>query len=123
LYGRNCPVFGNPLVYREGRCGRFIGCSTFPTCRHTEQILTKVGVTCPKCGGDLIEKTSRRGRKFYGCSNYPECDWTNWKRPLPQPCQFCGGVVVQASRTEAECTQCGRRQPIRQGERELETAG
>jgi DNA topoisomerase-1 len=100
------------LVYREGRFGRFIGCSNFPKCRFTEQILIKVGVPCPKDGGELIEKRTRRGRIFFGCANYPECDWTSWKRPLPQPCRKCGGLLIQRNNDTAECTQCGERQPI-----------
>jgi DNA topoisomerase I len=111
--GRDCPLCGQPLVYREGRYGRFIGCSDFPKCRYTEQILNKIGVTCPKDGGDVVEKRARRsGRVFYGCANYPDCDWTSWKRPLSVPCQKCGGLLVQASRKYAECTQCGERQPM-----------
>ncbi len=112
LVGRNCPLSDHPLVYREGRYGRFIGCSHYPHCRYTEQILVKVGVTCPKCGGDLIEKRSKRGRLFYGCSNYPECDWTNWKRPLPQPCPVCGGVMVQENKETAKCTVCEHVMPL-----------
>ena len=112
--GRDCPQSGDPLVYREGRYGRFIGCSKFPKCRYTEQILVKVGVTCQQCGdGDLIEKKTRRGKTFYGCSNYPDCDWTNWKKPIPQPCENCGGVIVQVNQNEAECTKCSTRQAIK----------
>ncbi len=110
--GRDCPDCGSPLVYREGRYGRFIGCSTFPKCRFTEQILIKVGVACPNDGGDLIEKRTRKGRVFFGCANYPECDWTSWKRPLPQPCRKCGGLIVQINNDTTECTRCGERQPI-----------
>ena len=110
--GRDCPLSGHPLVYRQGRFGRFIGCSDFPNCRYTEQILVKVDVTCPKCGGDLIEKRTRRGRTFYGCSNYPECDWTNWKRPLPVPCPVCAGLMVQDSKDRAKCTQCEHVEPL-----------
>ncbi|MEI2611084.1 MAG: type I DNA topoisomerase [Candidatus Promineifilaceae bacterium] len=113
LVGRECPLCSNPLVYREGRFGRFIGCSTFPTCRHTEQIVVKLGVSCPKDGGDLIEKRSKRGKTFYGCANYPNCDWTSWKKPLPTPCHNCGGLVVQNDRKMGECTQCGEKQPLK----------
>lgn len=118
--GRDCPKCGNPLLYRHGRYGKFIGCSNFPSCRYTEQILDKIGVTCPNCGGDLVVKRTRRGRTFYGCANYPECEWTSWKKPLPQPCRQCGGLVVQVSKTEAECTECGERQPIVASEKEVE---
>jgi DNA topoisomerase-1 len=110
--GRDCPECGNPLLYRDGRYGRFIGCSNFPKCRYTEQVLVKVGVACPECGGDLVERRTRRGRLFFGCANYPECEWTSWKRPLPQSCRVCGGLVVQVKEDTAECTQCGERQPI-----------
>jgi DNA topoisomerase-1 len=112
LVGRDCPLSGHPLVYRQGRFGRFIGCSHYPHCKYTEQILVKVGVTCPTCGGDLIEKRTKRGRVFYGCSNYPECDWTNWKRPIPQPCPNCGGVLVIENKESARCTQCGNLTPL-----------
>jgi DNA topoisomerase-1 len=112
LVGRDCPVCGNPLVYREGRFGRFIGCSNFPKCRHTEQIIVKVGVTCPNDGGEIVERRTRKGRIFYGCENYPECDWTSWKKPLPEPCRVCGGLLIQARKDTAECTVCGEMQPL-----------
>ncbi len=114
--GRECPLCGNPLLYRQGRYGRFIGCSNFPTCRHTEQIVEKVGVTCPNDGGDLVVKRTRRGRVFYGCANYPECDWTSWKKPIAQACRLCGSLLVEVNKSTAECTKCGERQPIEQKE-------
>lgn len=112
--GRLCPECGSDLLYRSGRYGRFIGCSNFPACRYTEQIVEKVGVDCPTCGGDLVVKRTRRGKTFYGCANYPECDWTSWKRPLPGACRKCGGLLVQQSQRQAECTLCGERQPLRE---------
>ncbi|HSM57996.1 MAG TPA: type I DNA topoisomerase [Candidatus Sulfomarinibacteraceae bacterium] len=118
--GRECPECGNELVYRHGRYGKFIGCSNFPKCRYTEQILDKIGVECPNCGGDLVVKKTRRGRTFYGCANYPDCDWTSWKRPLQQKCRYCGGLLVQATKDEAECTDCGKRQPLAEPEVEAE---
>ncbi len=121
LVGRACPECGQPLVYREGKFGKFIGCSDFPKCRHTEQILHKIGVACPQDGGDLVKKRTRNGRVFYGCANYPDCDWTSWKRPLPQPCRLCGGLVVEVARHTGECTQCGERQPARTPDAVLET--
>lgn len=110
--GRDCPECGKPLVYRDSRYGRFIGCSNFPKCRFTEQILSKIGVACPKDGGDLVEKRTKTGRVFYGCANYPGCDWTSWKKPLPQPCRLCGKTIVQVDRHTAECLNCGERQPL-----------
>ena len=108
--GRACPLCGKPLVIRYGRFGKFIGCSDYPTCRHTEPFLERLGVSCPLCGkehgGELIERRSKRGRVFFGCSRYPECEFTSWKRPLAQPCPNCGGLLVEASKTKAECTVC-----------------
>jgi DNA topoisomerase I len=104
--GRECPLCGNPLVYREGRYGRFVGCSTFPKCRHTEQILNKTGVTCSN-GGEIIERKTKRGRTFYGCSRYPDCEWRSWQKPLPDPVNSCDGIVVQKSETQTECVACG----------------
>ncbi|NUQ83370.1 MAG: type I DNA topoisomerase [Anaerolineales bacterium] len=104
--GRSCPEDGGELVIRYGRFGRFISCSNFPTCRYTEPWLEKVGVTCPKDGGDLVEKKTRKGRTFYGCANYPNCDFTSWKRPLQQPCPKCGGLLVYSNKREAQCTNC-----------------
>jgi DNA topoisomerase-1 len=105
--GRDCPQCGKPLVIRWGRYGKFIGCSNFPTCRYIEPWLEKIGVRCPKDGGEIVERKTRKGRTFYGCANYPACDFTSWKRPLAQPCPACGGLLVQANRQTAQCTKCG----------------
>jgi len=111
--GRACPVCSKPLVIRYGRFGKFIGCSDYPNCRHTEPLLEKMGIDCPTCGktkgGELVIRVSRRGKTFYGCSRYPDCDYVSWKRPLPQPCPNCGGLLVEASRNSAQCTACERR--------------
>ncbi len=110
--GRTCPRCGGDLVIRWGRYGKFISCSNFPQCRYTEPYIEKTGARCPKCGGDLIVRRTRKGRVFYGCANYPECDFTTWKRPLPTPCPSCGGLLVQANRTQAQCLQCEARFPL-----------
>ncbi len=104
--GRDCPETGHPLIIRWGRYGKFIGCSDFPKCRYTEPWLEKIGVFCPKDHGDLVERKTRKGRVFYGCANYPACDFTSWKRPLPQPCSNCGGLLVVANKNFAQCTVC-----------------
>lgn len=106
--GRACPTCGNELVYREGRYGRFIGCSTFPKCRFTEQIINKVGVTCPHGGGEIVERKSKRGRTFYGCSHYPECGWSSWKKPVTESPNTCrDGILVQVNETTTDCVVCG----------------
>lgn len=103
---RACPVCGRPLVIRWGRYGKFIGCSDFPTCRHTEPWLERTGVACPIDGGEIVERKSRKGRVFYGCENYPQCNWTSWKRPVQEPCPSCGGLMVIKSKEWAQCTNC-----------------
>ena len=104
--GRACPKCSHDLVIRWGRYGKFISCSNFPECRHTEPWLEKIGVTCPLDGGDVVERKTRKGRTFYGCSNYPECDFTSWKKPLAVPCPNCSGLLVAANKNHAQCTQC-----------------
>jgi len=109
--GDMCPQCGNPLVYRYGRYGKFIGCSNFPDCRFSKPIVVKTGAKCPVCGGDLVEKKTRRGRTFYGCSNYDpddpdSCDFAVSKRPLPQPCPECGGLLTEVRQGWAKCQTC-----------------
>jgi DNA topoisomerase I len=104
--GRACPECGKELVIRWGRYGKFISCSGFPDCRHTEALLEKIGVKCPKDGGDIVIRKTRKGRIFYACGNYPTCDFTSWKLPMPIPCPACGGLLVIANKSEAQCLQC-----------------
>lgn len=105
--GRACPDCGKDLVIRNGRFGKFISCSGFPGCRYTEQIQEKINVACPKCGKDLIVRHSRNGRTFYGCSGYPDCDFTTWKRPVQLKCPDCGGLLVEQSQSKLKCLDCG----------------
>lgn len=78
--GEQCPECGSPLVFRMGRYGKFIACSTFPKCKYTKQFTEKIDMKCPRCGGDIVMKKSRRGKSFYGCSNYPKCTFAAWKK-------------------------------------------
>lgn len=104
--GRACPKCEHDLVYRFGRYGKFISCSDFPTCRYTEPWLDKIGIACPDDGGDLIKRKTRKGRVFYGCANYPECEFTSWKRPIPEPCPSCKGLLVIKNKRQAQCIKC-----------------
>jgi DNA topoisomerase-1 len=105
--GRECPTCGQgQLILRWGRFGKFISCERFPDCRHTEQYLEKIGVTCPEDGGELVERRTRKGRIFYGCANYPECEFTSWKKPLPAPCPHCQGTLVVMNKQSAQCLAC-----------------
>jgi DNA topoisomerase-1 len=104
--GRSCPDCGKDLIIRFGRYGKFISCSGFPDCRFTEAWLEKIDILCPKDKGDLVERKTRKGRIFYGCANYPGCDFTTWKRPLSTPCPNCQGLLVIANKREAKCLDC-----------------
>ena len=87
-----CPRCGSPLVVKHGRFGEFTACSSYPTCKYVK--LKRTGVICPEDGGEIVERKSRRGRVFYGCSNYPECDFTLWNRPIPEACPECGATYL-----------------------------
>jgi len=104
--GEKCPACEDGrLVYRDGRFGKFIACSNFPRCKYTEPI-TVPGVQCPKCGGKLAEKRARKGarRVFYGCVNYPQCDFTTWNKPLAiKGPEGCEGLVVEVGKGKAKC--------------------
>jgi DNA topoisomerase-1 len=90
-----CPECGRNLVIRTGRFGRFISCSGFPECRYGRSVVTKTGALCPLCHGDLVErKTRQKKRIFYGCGNYPTCNFAIWEKPVPEPCPKCGGLMV-----------------------------
>ncbi|MEE8162445.1 MAG: type I DNA topoisomerase [Anaerolineae bacterium] len=107
LTGEMCEKCGHPMIVKFGRYGKFMACSNFPACRNTKSYEIKTGVACPECGGDLVEKRTRRGRIFYGCSNYPECEFATWNQPLPQPCPSCGGLLTVAGKDRAKCDKCG----------------
>ena len=104
--GEVCPQCGLPMVVRVGRFGKFVACSGYPNCKTTHPYLIKIGVTCPECKGDLIERRSKKKRTFYGCSNYPKCKFTQSRRPLPQPCPQCGGLLVASGKDNANCLKC-----------------
>lgn len=106
---RACPKCGGDLVIRYGRFGKFISCSNFPQCRHTEPWLDKIGVTCPEDGGDLVALRSRNGKTFYGCSNYPSCKFTSWRRPIAEKCPTCKGTLTILSKKEVQCLSCESR--------------
>jgi len=104
--GLTCEKCGSPMVVKFGRYGKFIACSNYPQCRNTKPYVVKTGVKCPECGGDLVRRQTRRKRIFYGCSNYPDCKFAVWKRPLPEPCLNCGGLLTEAGKGKAKCQQC-----------------
>lgn len=90
-----CDKCGAMMVYKMGRFGRFLACPNFPDCRNTKPIVNYIAAPCPVCGGRLMEKTSRKNRKFYGCEHYPECDFVSWEMPVTDKCPQCGGYMVE----------------------------
>lgn len=90
-----CEKCGRMMVVKQGRYGKFLACPGFPDCRNTKPILNKIGVKCPLCGGDIIERKSKTRRVFYGCSNYPKCQFTSWDKPLESKCSKCGSMQLE----------------------------
>jgi DNA topoisomerase-1 len=98
-----CDKCGVNMVIKKGRYGEFLACPNYPECKNTKQILNKIDIKCPKCSGDLVEKRTKKGRKFYGCSNYPECDFVSWNEPIKEKCPECGSLQVKKiSKNEEE---------------------
>jgi DNA topoisomerase-1 len=96
-----CEKCGRPMVIKLGKYGRFLACTGFPECRNARPLLVKIGVKCPQCHeGDVVEKRTRKGRQriFYGCSRYPECDFTSWDKPTGQRCPVCGDILVETGK-------------------------
>ena len=90
-----CDKCGAMMVYKMGRFGRFLACPNFPDCRNTKPILNYIEAPCPSCGARLMEKTSRKNRKFFGCEHYPECDFVSWEKPVVEKCPQCGSFMVE----------------------------
>lgn len=89
-----CDQCGRQMVIKYGPHGKFLACPGFPECRNTKTYFEKTGVTCPKCGGDIVVKKTQKGRRYYGCMNFPECDFMTWARPSDKKCPKCGNVLV-----------------------------
>lgn len=108
-----CEHCGRPMVIKLGRYGRFLACTGFPECRNAKPLLTKIGLSCPTCGeGEVVERRSKKGRVFYGCSRYPECDFVSWAKPTEKKCPECGGVMAIANRAgdQVKCINCNHRE-------------
>ncbi|HLV08839.1 MAG TPA: type I DNA topoisomerase [Halanaerobiales bacterium] len=91
-----CEKCGRPMVIKHGRYGKFLACSGYPECKNTKAYIIKTGVNCPECkNGELIQRKSKKGRIFYGCSNYPECRFLSWNKPVKENCPQCNGLMVE----------------------------
>ncbi len=90
-----CDKCGRQMVVKMGRYGKFIACPGYPECKNILKYVEKTGVSCPKCGGDVIVKHTKSKRVFYGCSNYPNCDFVSWNEPVNERCPQCGQILFK----------------------------
>ena len=91
-----CELCGRNMVIKTGRYGKFLACPGYPECKNAKPLIVKVeGVSCPKCGGGILERKTKSGKVFYGCSNYPKCDFSSWERPINKKCDLCGSIMVE----------------------------
>ena len=90
-----CEQCGRNMVVKYGPHGKFLACPGFPECRNTKPYLEKIGVPCPECGKDIVVRKTKKGRRFYGCENHPECDFVSWQKPVAEKCPKCGSYMVQ----------------------------
>ena len=103
-----CDVCGRNMVIKYGPHGKFLACPGFPECRNTKPYLEKIGVQCPKCGKEVVLRKTKKGRKYFGCENNPECDFMSWSRPVAEKCPKCGGyMVVKGNKIVCADEQCG----------------
>jgi DNA topoisomerase-1 len=101
-----CPECGRPMVLKTGRFGKFLACSGYPECKKTMTYMVKTGVPCPICGKEIVERTTKKKRIFYGCSGYPQCRFALNRRPVPNPCPQCGKILVMYRDGWVKCTAC-----------------
>ena len=103
-----CDVCGRRMVIKYGPHGKFLACPGFPECRNTKTYFEKIGVACPKCGKDIVVRKSKKGRKYYGCENNPECDFMVWQRPAEEKCDKCGSLMlIKGNKLVCTKEECG----------------
>jgi len=111
--GESCPECSSPLVFKLGKFGKFIACSNFPDCRYTNTIQKKVGVKCPKCKKhEILEKKSKKGKLFYGCEGFPECDFVSWDKPINRNCPKCTNILYEGKKG-VQCAHCDYKEEIK----------
>ncbi|MDU0201369.1 MULTISPECIES: type I DNA topoisomerase [Paenibacillus] len=117
-----CEKCGRHLVYKMGRFGKFLACSGFPECRNTKPIIKDIGVTCPSChAGKIVERRSKKGRVFYGCDQYPTCDFVSWDKPVNKPCPVCSSMMIEKRSKNGlsiQCTNCDHKEEVNEDQNE-----
>jgi DNA topoisomerase-1 len=123
---KSCDKCGSPMVIKHGRYGEFLACSAYPDCKNTQSLNSngansKIGIKCPEdgCDGDIVERKSRRGKIFYGCSRFPKCEFASWDKPIAQDCPQCGAKILAEKTTKKQGTfliclsgECGYKERI-----------
>ena len=114
--GVDCEKCGHEMVYKMGRYGKFMACSNFPDCRNTKPILKKVGVKCPKCKkGEIVERKSKKRSTFFGCDQFPDCDFVSWDKPIARNCPVCNSFLVEKrtkKQTQVTCNNCDYKENV-----------
>jgi len=105
-----CEKCGKPMAQKQGRFGPFIGCTGYPDCKNIKRIEKTTGVKCPECNkGDIVEKRSKKGKTFYSCNKYPDCEYALWSKPTGEPCPQCQQLLVYGAKDTTKCSNkdCG----------------
>jgi DNA topoisomerase-1 len=115
-----CPTCDRPMVIKVGRFGKFLACSGYPDCKTTRPYMVKTGVSCPQCGGEIVQRISKKKKVFYGCSNYPNCRFAINRRPVAQRCPSCGNLLVECRDNWARCVSCQNKVELPELEKQKE---
>jgi DNA topoisomerase-1 len=103
-----CENCGRHMVIKYGPHGKFLACPGFPECKNTKPYLEKIGVSCPKCGKEVVIRKTKKGRKFFGCEDYPDCDFVSWQRPVAKKCPKCNNyMVIRGKKIVCSDASCG----------------
>ncbi|KXG75737.1 type I DNA topoisomerase [Thermotalea metallivorans] len=105
-----CEECGKQMVIKYGKFGKFLACSGYPECQHTRPLVQKIGVSCPRCEGELVERRSKKGRLFYGCINFPKCNFVTWSRPMNEKCPLCQSLLIEKNSKKGVTIQCSNKE-------------
>ncbi len=109
-----CEKCGKPMVIKQGRYGEFMACSGWPECKNTKTIIKSTGTLCPECGGEIVERRTKKGKIFYGCENYPSCKFATWGQPAKNPCPKCQSLMIVLKNKVTECTHCEYKETLKE---------
>jgi DNA topoisomerase-1 len=116
ITSEKCPKCGRPMAVKSGRFGKFLACTGYPECKTTKPYQIKTGAKCPECGKELVQRISKKKKRFYGCSGYPDCKFATFMEPVPKPCPQCGGLMTVQRNKSLKCLKCGHREKQSEGQ-------